>query len=134
MISAISGISFKGETVNAQDLINSPGQFTTIPQQEIPADSFEKVVDEKKSSKKGLKIAIGTAIAALAAFAGLGYAVHSKHLEKVDIPAEGFLNKSTAYIKNAAFKIGDAADSCYKWVAKLFGRKAEDAKTTAPAA
>lgn len=131
MINAVSGISFKGENVNVQDLINSPGQFATVPQQEAPADSFEKAGEEieKKDSKKGLKIAIGTALAALAAFVGLGIAVHKGSLKKADIPAEGFFEKSKAHIKNFAYKIGDAADSCYNWIAKKFGKEVKKPDT-----
>ncbi|MBO6088360.1 hypothetical protein J6P92_08465 [bacterium] len=129
MISAVSGISFKGETINAQDLINSPGQFTTVPQQqEIPVDSFEKAGEEKKKSNTGLKVAIGVAVAALAAFIGLGYAVHNGHLERVDIPADGFLKKIGARIKNAGVKVGEWAESCYKSIMKLFGKEVKDTK------
>lgn len=130
MISAVSGISFKGETVNAQDLINSPGQFTTAPQQEMPADSFEKAgSEEKKKSNTGLKVAIGAAVVALATFIGLGYAVRKGHLEHVDVPAEGFFAKAGAHIKNAAVKVGEWADSCYTSIMKLFGKDvAKDAK------
>ena len=135
MISAVSGISFKGETVNAQDLINSPGQFATIPQAEVPADSFEKAGEEEKKKNTGLKVAIGTALVALAAFIGLGVAVHKGKLEHVDIPAEGFFAKTKAHIKNAGAKVGEWADSCYNWATKLFGREgAKDAKKGADAA
>ena len=134
MISAVSGISFKGETVNAQDLINSPGQFATVPQQEMPADSFEKAGEEKKKSNTGLKVAIGAAVVALAAFIGLGYAVRKGHLEHVDVPAEGFFAKAGAHIKNAGVKVGEWADSCYTSIMKLFGKDvAKDAKKAADA-
>lgn len=134
MISAVSGISFKGEAVNAQDLINSPGQFSSAPQQEIPADSFEKAEEEKKSSNTGLKVAIGAALVALAAFVGLGYAVRKGHLEHVDVPAEGFFAKAGAHIKNAGVKVGEWADSCYNSILKLFGKEVKEAKAKPDAA
>ena len=129
MISAVSGISFKGETVNAQDLINSPGQFATVPQQEAPADSFEKAGnEEQKKSNTGLKVAIGAALVALATFIGLGYAVRKGHLEHVDVPAEGMFAKAKAYVNNAAETVGKWADSCYTSILKLFNREAKDVK------
>lgn len=134
MISAVSGISFKGETVNAQDLINSPGQFASAPKSEVPVDSFEKAGEEKKKSNNGLKAAIGTAIVALGAFIGLGYAVRKGHLEHVDIPAEGMFAKAKAHIQNAGVKVGEWADSCYNSIMKLFGREAKDAKAKPDAA
>jgi len=134
MISAVSGISFKGENVNAQDLINSSGQFATAPKSEVPVDSFEKAGEEKKKSNTGLKAAIGTAIIALAAFIGLGYAVRKGHLEHKDIPAEGMFAKAGAYVNNAAETVGKWADSCYTSIMKLFGRDvAKDAKKAADA-
>ena len=45
MISSVSNVNFRGDAapVNAQDLINSPGKFTTqAPKTDAPADSFEK--------------------------------------------------------------------------------------------
>ena len=129
MISAVSGISFKGETVNAQDLINSPGQFATAPKSEVPVDSFEKASEEKKKSNTGLKVAIGAAVVALATFIGLGYAVRKGHLEHVDVPAEGMFAKAKAHVNNAAETVGKWADSCYTSIMKLFGKDvAKDVK------
>ena len=56
MISSVSNVNFRGDAapVNAQDLINSPGKFTTqAPKADAPADSFEKegAPAEKKKSK-----------------------------------------------------------------------------------
>lgn len=129
MISSVSNVSFKGDVAPNAELINAPSQFSTAP--EIPADSFEKegLGEEDKSSsvKKGL---IGTALVALATFAGLGYAVKNGKISKVEIPAEGIFAKAKAYAQNAAHKVGSWAESCWNWAAGLFG-KTEKAATTA---
>lgn len=134
MIDAVSKVSFLGETVGAQDLINAPGKFTA--QAPIPAattDSFEKTnIDEDKKSGNGLVAAISTAIAAIAIFAGLGYAVKTGKLEKVDLAkTEGFFNKALARIKNAGVYIGEKANNCYEsTLGKWFSREAKDTKAT----
>lgn len=116
MISAVNGVSFRGNDV--QDLINSPGQYAVAKTSELPADSFEK------KSKAPLAAGI-TALAALAAFAGLGYAVHNHHLEKIgkEMMPEKFFEKSWAYIKNTGHMVGEFAEKCYKTVAGWFGKE-----------
>lgn len=128
MISSVSNISFKS---NAQDLINSPGAFATqAPKAEAAADEF--VGKKKSKSAAGL---ITTLVVALAAFAGLGYAVKSGKLTKVE-NAEKFMDK---YIKNPAAKVGGWAETCWNKITGLFGgkkaaEKAADAAQDAAAA
>ena len=136
MIDAVSNVSFRGENSGA-DIINAPSKFSVqAPLPEAPVDSFERAGGEEKKSGKGLMAVIGTAIVALAAFAGLGYAVKKGHLEKVEVEnVEGFFNKAWARIKNAGAYLGEKANSCYETVAGWFGREAKDAKPKeAPAA
>lgn len=137
MIDAVSKVSFRGEATGAQDLINAPGKFTAqAPIPEAQADSFAKSgAEENKKSGSGLTAAICTAIAAIAIFAGLGYAVKNGKLEKVDLAkTEGFFNKTIARIKNAGVYIGEKANSCYETVAGWFGREAKDVKPKQEAA
>ena len=117
MISAINNVSFG----NTQDLINSPGQFTTAAIPEMKSDSFE-MEGEKKKSHTGLKVLIGTALVALAAFIGLGVAVKKGSLNAVEVPTDGFMAKSKAQIQNFGVKVGEAAEKCYDKVAGWFGR------------
>lgn len=133
MIDAVSNVNFRGEAANVQDLINAPGKFSSqAPLPAAAADSFERADSEEKKSGNGLAIAIGAAVAALAAFAGLGYAVRKGHLEKVDVNnVEGFFNKAWARIKNAGAYVGEKANSCYDTVAGWFGKEAKDVKAKA---
>lgn len=118
MISAVNGVSFG----NSQDLINSPGQFTTMaPTPEMKPDSFE-MEGEKKKSHTGLKVLLGTAIVALAAFIGLGVAVKKGSLTKVEVPAEGTIAKAQAKVKNFGVKVGEKAADWYESIMKMFGR------------
>ncbi len=118
MISAINNVSFG----NNQDLINSPGQFTTMPATpEMKPDSFE-MEGEKKKSHTGLKVLIGTALVALAAFIGLGVAVKKGNLKAVEVPTEGFMAKTKAQAQNFGVKVGEAAEKCYDKVAGWFGK------------
>lgn len=124
MISAVSSVSFRGE--GSPDIINAPGKFSAQPSvANIPADSFEK--NEEK--KGGWKALLGVAIVALAAFAGLGYAVKSGNLAKVeakDLENAKFFEKAWAYTKNAGFWVGEKAQSCYEGIAGLFKKEAKD--------
>ena len=123
MINSVSNISFK----NNQDLINSPGQFAaSAPKMDAAPDEF---VSEKKKSKAPL--ALGTAlVVALATFAGLGYAVKSGKLAKVE-NAEKFMDK---YIKNPAVSVGEAAEKCWNKITGLFSKKAEQTAEAAETA
>ena len=125
MINSVSNVSFRGETagVNAQDLINSQGKYTTVT--EVPADSFQKEGAQEKK-KGGYGALIGTLLVALATFAGLGYAVKKGHLEKVEVPAEGFFAKAKAHIKNGATTVGEWAGKCWDTVAGWFGKGAKE--------
>lgn len=119
MIDAVSNINFRGETVS-QDILSSPGKFSTQVSVDKP-DSFERFNNQDKKSGSALKTAIATAIVALGAFAGLGYAVKNKKIEKVDLEkTEGFVKKAWAHIKNAAVYVGEKAEKCYETVAKKF--------------
>ena len=116
MIDAVSRVSFRGDNA---DLINAPGKFSaSVP--DMPADSFEKTGEKK--SNKGVKIAIATAIAALVALAGLGYAARTGKLAKVEIKDDaGFFGKALAKIKNAAAQVGEFVNNkCYN---KIFSEK-----------
>ena len=127
MISSISNnVHFRGEAVSAQDLINSPGNFSA----NIPADkpdTFEKAPFEEENNEKSyLPAIIGTAVAALAAFVGLGVAVKKGKLEKVEVAeADSFFKKLWTRTKNVGFSIGEAAGKCYDKIAKLFGKETE---------
>ena len=127
MISSVSNVNFRGDTapVNNQDLINSPGKFTTqqAPKADAPADSFEKegAAAEKKKSKA--PAIIGTIVGLLAAaYVGLTVAVNKKVLTKA-VEKEGqklgFMDK----VKNFFFKIGESGDNLWK---KIRGVKADD--------
>ena len=128
MIGAISNVSF-GEAT-AQDLINSPGKYSVQPKiADTPADSFESE-SSKSSNKKGL-IAAGTAlVVALAAFAGLGYAVKSGKLTKIENTEaiEGTFKKLWAKTKNVGFSIGEYAEKCYNNTLGKWFNKSEDMK------
>ena len=124
MISAINNLSFG----NAQDLINSPGQFSTIATPASKPDTFE-IEGENKKSNKGLKILLGTALVALAAFVGLGVAAKKGHLTKVDVPAEGFMAKAKAKVRNFGFSVGEQAQKCYDKVAGWFSKGEKTAKS-----
>jgi hypothetical protein len=128
MISSVSNLSFRGEGVNAQDLINSQGQFTTSAQpRELPPDSFEKEDSEEKHS--GVKALIGTLAVALAGFAGLGYAVKKGHLEKTVVnDADKFFTKLWQKTKNVGFSVGDSAVRCWdNTLGKLFTKNSTKA-------
>ena len=72
MISSVSNVNFRGDAapVNAQDLINSPGKFTTqAPKADAPADSFEKEGAPAEKKKSKASAIIGTIVGLLAALA-----------------------------------------------------------------
>jgi len=124
MINSVSNLSFRGEAVNAQDLINSPGAFS-LPAQtaELPPDSFEmQGTEKKKSAAKGL---LATLAVALAAFAGLGYAVKKGHLVKPTInEADGFFQKLWPRTENLGHTIGEYAVKAWdNTLGKLFAKK-----------
>ena len=128
MISAVSKISFRGE--GTQDIINAPGKFSAQPSiTEVPADSFEK--SDSEGSKSGWKKLLAVAIVALAAFAGLGYAVKAEKLAKVDIDKlenANFFGKAWARIKNGCFWVGEKAEGCYDAIAGLFNKESKVAE------
>ncbi len=131
MIDAVSNVNFRGDVAGSNDIINAPSKFSVqAPISDTPADSFEKAgTEESKKSGNGLAVAIGAAIAAIAIFAGLGYAVKNGKLEKVDLDkTEGFFNKAWARVKNAGVYIGEKANSCYETVAGWCGKEVKDAK------
>ena len=124
MINSVSNVSFRGD-VNAQELINSPGKYTTAaaPQAEAPADSFEKEGAAPKKKSKAPAI-IGTIVGlAAAAYIALGIAVGKGKLAKA-VPDEagniGFMGK----VKNFFVSIGESADNLWS---KIRGKKADDA-------
>lgn len=128
MINSVPKVNFcAAEAVNAQDLLNSPGQFATPAQTaELPPDSFERQGAEEKTSKSGAqKAIIGTLVAGLAAFAGLGYAVKKGKLDSANVElAEGFFNKAWARTKNLGHTIGEYAVKAWdNTLGKLFTSK-----------
>lgn len=126
MISSVSNVNFRGDAapVNAQDLINSPGKFTTqAPKAEAPADSFEKEgapVEKKKSKAPAI---IGTIVGLLAAtYVGLSIAVGKKALTRAvaeDGKDLGFLGN----VKNFFVDIGESGKNLWN---KIRGNKVDD--------
>lgn len=124
MINSVPNLSFRGEVANAQDLINSQGQFASPAQTaEMTPDSFEFENKEKKTST-GTKAIIATLVTGLAAFAALGYAVKKGHLEKPVInDADGFFSKLWPRTKKVAYQVGEAAGKCWdSTIGKLFSK------------
>lgn len=130
MINSVPKVNFcAAEGVNAQDLLNSPGQFATSVAP-TPPDSFERQGEEEKKSKSGAaKAIIATLVVGLAAFAGLGYAVKKGKLDRTNVElAEGFFNKAWARIKNAGVAVGEAAGKCWdSTLGKFIGNEASKA-------
>lgn len=126
MISSVSNVNFRGDAapVNAQDLINSPGKYTTqAPKAEAPADSFEKegAAEEKKKSKA--PAIIGTVVGLLAAvYVGLSIAVGKKALTKA-VAEEGKELGFMGNVKNFFVSIGESGEKLWN---KIRGKKAED--------
>ena len=127
MINSVSGISFRGEAVlNAADLINSPGKYTTSEvKKDLPSDSYEP--QEKKKSHKGA--AIATIIGLLtAAYVALGFAVNKGAIKKIDNP-EGIIQKA----KNFFYSIGENADNLWAKI-RARGASNDTPKSEAPTA
>ena len=87
-----------------------------------PADSFEKAGEEKKKSKAPAIIVTIVALAA-AAYVGLGVAVGKGKLTKVEGTDLKFMEK----VQNWGHAIGDNAQSVWKSITGMFGKKAADA-------
>ena len=132
MLSAVSGVSFKGDVApaqNTQDLINAPSQFAG-PIADVPADSFEKAGEEKKKSKAPAILGGLVALAA-AAYIGLGVAVGKGKLNKV-VAAEGAELKFMKKAQNWAHTVGENANNVWKSITGWFGKKgSEVAENTA---
>ena len=136
MISSVSNVNFRGDaaSVNAQDLINSPGKFTTqAPKTDAPADSFEKEGAPAEKKKSKAPAIIGTIVGLLAAtYVGLSIAVGKKALTRA-VAEEGkelgFLGK----VKNFCVDIGESGEKLWN---KIRGKKVDDVdgkpKTDAP--
>lgn len=136
MISSVSNVNFRGDAapVNAQDLINSPGKFTTqAPKADAPADSFEKEGAPAEKKKSKAPAIIGTIVGLLAAtYVGLSIAVGKKALTRA-VAEEGkelgFLGK----VKNFFVDIGESGEKLWN---KIRGKKVDDVdgkpKTDAP--
>ena len=126
MISSVSNVNFRGDAapVNAQDLINSPGKYTTqAPKAEAPADSFEKegAAAEKKKSKA--PAIIGTVVGLLAAaYVGLSIAVGKKALTRA-VAEEGKELGFMGKVKNFFVSIGESGEKLWN---KIRGKKVED--------
>ena len=128
MISSVSNINFRGDAapVNHQDLINSPGKFTTqAPKADAPADSFEKKDGAENTEKKKSKTPaiIGSVLVLLAAaYVGLSVAVgKEKIVEKV--AAEGAELKFGEKVNNFFYKIGKSGEELWS---KVRGKKTEE--------
>lgn len=127
MINSVSGVSFRGEALNTQDLINAPGKYAAPA--DVAVDSFEK---QGKAKKKGGRGLLATAAVALAAFVALGIAVKKGHLERVEInEANGFFSKLLQRGKNLATTVGEYAVRAWDATAgKLFNKGASDVAET----
>ena len=127
MINSVSGVSFRGEALNTQDLINAPGKYAAPA--DVAVDSFEK---QGKAKKKGGRGLLATAAVALAAFVALGVAVKKGHLERVEInEANGFFKKLLQKGQNLAHTIGEYAVKAWDATGgKLFKKGAEAAEAT----
>ena len=130
MINSVSGVSFRGEAVNSQDLFNAPGKYAVPTTVADAPDSFEKQGKEKKKGGHGI---LATLAVALAAFAALGIAVKKGHLEKVEInEADGFFKKALQKGQNLAHTVGEYAVKAWDATGgKLFKRGAEAAEEVA---
>ena len=127
MINSVSGVSFRGEALNTQDLINAPGKYAAPA--DVAVDSFEK---QGKAKKKGGRGLLATAAVALAAFVALGIAVKKGHLERVEInEANGFFSKLLQRGKNLATTVGEYAVRAWDATAgRLFNKGASDVAET----
>lgn len=127
MISSVSNVNFRGDAapVNAQDLINSPGKYTTqAPKAEAPADSFEKEGADAEKKKSKAPAIISTVVGLLAAaYVGLSVAVGKGKLTKA-IAEEGKELGFMGKVKNFFVDIGESGEKLWN---KIRGKKAEDA-------
>lgn len=111
MISSVSSVNFGNSPID----LSSPGKFSQAQAAKAEPDAFVG----KKKSKAPVSLAT-LAIVALAGFAGLGYAVKSGRLAKVE-GAEKFMDK----LKNVGASIGEAAQNCWNKVKGLLSKKSE---------
>lgn len=138
MISSVSNVNFRGDAapVNAQDLINSPGKYTTqATKADAPADSFEKKDGAEGAEKKksNLPAIIGSIAGLLAlTYIGLGIAVGKGKLTKA-VAEEGKELGFMGKVKNFFVDIGESGEKLWN---KIRGKKVDDVdgkpKTDAP--
>ena len=127
MISAVSGVNFRGEKTDFNSLINQPGKYAAGAPASQPAqpegDKAELSTSVPKEEKSNTGKIIGGIIGALAlVWIGLGIAVGRKALTHVDAP-EGFAQKA----KNFFYTIGESAKKAYdSTLGKWFGKKADE--------
>lgn len=129
MINSVSGVSFRGDAMNTQDLFNAPGKFSSPAVTADAPDSFEKQGKEKKKGGHGI---LATLAVALATFVALGVAVKKGHLEKVEInEANGFFKKTLQKGQNLAATVGEYAVKAWgATIGRLFNRGADDIAET----
>lgn len=121
MISSVSNVNFRGDAapVNHQDLINSPGKFSSqAPKADAPADSFEKKDGAEKPKSKAPAILSTVAALLVAAYVGLSIAVHKGSLGE----AKGAELKLADKVKNFFYKVGKSGDDLW---GKIRGKKVE---------
>lgn len=131
MISAISNVSFRGETQPADfnALISSPGKYSQNAAPQSSAAKGDEVdlstSEEKKSNKTA--IIISSVLGALAlTWIGLGIAVGKGKLTKV----EGTDLKFGQKVQNFFHTIGNSAKSAYdSTLGKWFGKSEQAAET-----
>lgn len=129
MISSVSNVNFRGDAapVNHQDLINSPGKFTTqAPKADAPADSFEKKdgADNAETKKSKAPAIIGSVAALLlAAYVGLSVAVGKGKLVEKQVAEGAEKLKFGEKVNNFFYKIGKSGEELWN---KIRGKKTED--------
>ena len=134
MISAVSGVNFRGEKTDFNSLINQPGKYAAGAPASQPAqpegDKAELSTSVPKEEKSNTGKVIGGIIGALAlVWIGLGIAVGHKGSKwtKLDAP-EGLAQNAKNFFYNIGKSASDAYDST---LGKWFGKKADDAANTA---
>ena len=126
MLQSVSGVNFRGDVVNSQDLISGQGRYSTAGVVSEP-DVFESS-EKKSNASKGLKIAGAIVALAALAWAGLGIAVGRKGSNWQKIAAEeGKELKFMQKVKNVFYEIGNSAVTAYKAVFKHGEKAAEKA-------
>lgn len=129
MISSVSNVNFRGDAapVNHQDLINSPGKFTTqAPKADAPADSFEKKdgADNAETKKSKAPAIIGSVAALLlAVYVGLSVAVGKGKLVEKQVAEGAEKLKFGEKVNNFFYKIGKSGEELWN---KIRGKKTED--------